>query len=804
MRDRIGQRFPRSFSLWSQTPYILKKAACLFLSLTLVAGCLKFNSPVQAGTALAITPSGNAVAWRAGTTVTYHVDQGPLGTLSNAQAVALVDELFGLWQGVSSANLSTQRAGSLPVDVTASNFTSYRTNNNSDSSHPIIFDTDGTITDAVFGAGASDFTAGFSGPGWVVGGLTDGEIVDASAVLNAKFLTSGYGSLTEFKSVILHEIGHFLGVGHSQVNLGTAFDREVLFNNNHTLPIMFPISLGDRPVELTWDDKAQLTRLYPGASAGSLGKITGRVLLADGSAPFQGANVIARRVDDPLNVAVSSVSGFLYRGTGVNASRGTLNTAHQGYFEISGLPAGNYTVEVEPIHSGFISGSAVGPLDPPVDLPGPAEYYSGASESNSDTSGSASIVTVGTGQTVDNINFILNNSALPGMSESEPNSSIASANGISLPVLISGNVSSGDSGVSDATTGESVKDFYSFTADTNDWVTIDLNWGGSANLTLYLYNSSNQRVAISMPCLYSSGCPSRRQIGPMKIPASGTYTIGIGANSGSTAYTLQVTGQQNYNGAAATVNGASFLKGGAMAPDTIASVFGVNLASGITHATAGQALPTSLGGVSVEVNSVAAQLFFVSPSQINYLIPAGTAVGTRSVVVKNSAGEVARGSIEVAPTSPAFFTASQNGSGVPAGYITRVAAGTFQQTNEQIASYSNGTVTPITIDRRGDEIYLILFGTGLRYAPNTNGANDIALGGGGTIANVAESVEVTIGGKRARVDFAGAQGGFYGLDQLNVQIPADAIASPTASLIIKVRDANGNLITANQMTIALQ
>jgi uncharacterized protein (TIGR03437 family) len=290
----------------------------------------------------------------------------------------------------------------------------------------------------------------------------------------------------------------------------------------------------------------------------------------------------------------------------------------------------------------------------------------------------------------------------------------------------------------------------------------------------------------------------------MKMPAAGTYTIGVGANSGSTVYTLQVTGQQNHNGSSNTVNGASFLKGGALARDTIASIFGVNLASNTVLATAGQPLPTELGGVRVEVDGVQTQLFFVSPGQINYMIPSGIAVGTKSVVVKNAAGEVARGTIDVAPISPAFFTASQNGSGVPAGYITRVAAGTLQQTNEQIATVNGNTVTPITIQRRGDEVFLILFGTGIRYAPNTNTANDIALAGGGTLANVAESVEVTIGGKVARVDYAGAQGGYYGLDQVNVLIPADAVASPTASVIIKVRDAGGNLVTANQMTIALQ
>lgn len=609
--------------------------------------------------------------------------------------------------------------------------------------------------------------------------------------------------MIEFKATILHELGHFLGLGHSQVNLGTAFDREILFNNNHTLPIMFPLSLGARPVELTWDDKAQLTRMYPGVS--NTGTIKGRVYLADGSTPFQGANIIARRVDDPLVVAVSSISGFLFRGTGPNANRGTLDPAYQGYFEISGLPAGNYTVEVEPIHPGFVSSASVGPLDPPVDLPGPAEYYSGEAESNSDAATSAKLIAVGSRQIVENINFILNNSPLPMTTESEPNNSVATANNISFPVVISGNVNSSDAGVNDPTTGESVKDFYSFTAEANDWVTIDLNYSApNTDLTLYLYNSSNQRVAISVPCSYGSRCVSSRQIGPMKMPAAGQYTIGVGANSGSSSYTLQVTTQRNSNGNATTVNGASFLVGGAMAPETIASVFGVNLASSTVLATPGQALPTSLGGVQVEVEGVTAQIFFVSSEQINYLIPAQTAVGTKSVVVRNSVGEVARGNINVAATSPAFFTATQNGSGVPTGYVTRVAAGTSQITNEPIYSSTSGVVTPITIQRRNDQLFLILFGTGLRYAPNTNTANDIPLPGGGTLLNVAESLEVTIGGKVARVDFAGGQSQYYGLDQVNVLIPADAVASPTTPVIIKVRDANGNLITANQMAIALQ
>jgi uncharacterized protein (TIGR03437 family) len=782
---------------YSGQMYCLRFVLCVVL----LTGALQ----LEAGTPQAVTPSGKEVAWRAGAPITYHVDQGPLGSLSNAQAVALVDELFALWQNVPTASLTIQRAGTLPVDVTAANFSSYRQNNNSDPYHPIIFDTDGTITDAVLGAGASNFIAGFGGPGWTVGGPTDGEITDASAILNAKYFTSGYGSLTEFKAAMLHEFGHFLGLGHSQVNLGTAFDREALFNNNYTLPIMFPLFLGERPIELTWDDRAQLTRLYPGGAASTTGTIKGRVYLADGATPWQGANVIARRVDNPLVVAVSSVSGFLYRGSGSNANRGTSDPAYQGYYEITGLPPGNYTVEVEPIHPGFVSGTSVGPLDPPVDLPGPAEYYSGSEESNNDSATSAKLIAVNSGQIITDINIILNNTALPTATEIEANDSIAAANNISIPVVISGNARASDAGTSDAITNESIKDFFTFSAETNDWVTIDLNYGApTTDLTLYLYNSSQQRIALSVPCTYGSACVSSRQIGPMKIPAAGQYTIGVGANSGATAYTLQVTAQRNLNGNVTTVNGASYLPGGVLAPETIASAFGVNFVGSTLSAMVGQALPTNLGGVQVEVDGVLAQLFFVSPQQINYLVPASTASGTRSVVVRNATGEVARGIINVAAISPAFFTATQNGVGVPAGYVTRVAAGTGQITNETIYTTTNGVVAPVTIQRRNDSVFLILFGTGVRNAPNLNPANDIALPGGGILRNVAESLEVTIGGRPARVDFAGQQSEYYGVDQVNILIPADAVASPNTPVIIKVRDANGNLVTANQMTIALQ
>ncbi|MFN7927802.1 MAG: hypothetical protein U0Y68_07625 [Blastocatellia bacterium] len=115
----------------------------------------------------------------------------------------------------------------------------------------------------------------------------------------------------------------------------------------------------------------------------------------------------------------------------------------------------------------------------------------------------------------------------------------------------------------------------------------------------------------------------------MKIPASAFHTIGVGANSGSgQLYAASFWAAKLFGECSGNREWRELLAGGAMAPDTIASVFGVNLASA-TVGICRSAGAGSLGGVGVEVSSVAAQLT-VSPSQINYLIPAATAVGARA------------------------------------------------------------------------------------------------------------------------------------------------------------------------------
>ncbi|MFM8396025.1 MAG: hypothetical protein ACKOB4_19065, partial [Acidobacteriota bacterium] len=78
-----------------------------------------------------------------------------------------------------------------------------------------------------------------------------------------------------------------------------------------------------------------------------------------------------------------------------------------------------------------------------------------------------------------------------------------------------------------------------------------------------------------------------------------------------------------------------------------------------------------------------------------------------------------------------------------------------------------------------DQLYLVLFGTGLRHLAQPG---DLAL---------------RIGGTPAEVAFAGAQGGFLGLDQINVLIPRSLIGRGEATVIFSVAGRSSTPVTIN-------
>jgi len=180
----------------------------------------------------------------------------------------------------------------------------------------------------------------------------------------------------QFDEAITHEMGHFSGLAHSQINFDLFQSGSANCNTDELagLPLMFPIAFCQSrksvglPI-LAPDDVAWISKLYPNSSfASSYGTISGFIFFADGITHLQGLNVIARRVDDPAtpvdeskSIAFSAVSGFEFTGnpgqpiTGDNtagSSFGSRNPALIGYYEIPVSP-GTYTVQTENVGPTF-------------------------------------------------------------------------------------------------------------------------------------------------------------------------------------------------------------------------------------------------------------------------------------------------------------------------------------------------------------------------------------------------------------------------------------------------------------------
>jgi uncharacterized protein (TIGR03437 family) len=239
-----------------------------------------------------------------------------------------------------------------------------------------------------------------------------------------------------------------------------------------------------------------------------------------------------------------------------------------------------------------------------------------------------------------------------------------------------------------------------------------------------------------------------------------TFTAGAGASLARWA-DLSSTG-------VTSVPAASF-ESVPVTPESIVAAFGVQLATQTATATdadpntPGVQLPTQLGGTTVKVKDSAgvereAGLFFVSPNQVNYLMPDATRTGTADVVIKSGDGVTSSGTVQVAQVSPAIFTGNANGQGVPAANLLRVKSNgqqSYESLSQLNAAGDRFITKPIDLGPDGERVFLILYLSGVRRA-------------------AAGSIRVLIGGNEVAPVFSGATPGFVGLDQINVEIPRDA------------------------------
>ncbi|HWN98502.1 MAG TPA: PPC domain-containing protein, partial [Blastocatellia bacterium] len=534
--------------------------------------------------------------------VLYRVDSGPLGTLTNAQATALVDRIFNLYTDIPTADIQFVNAGPIldpatgnPIDITATNAGKVLSSRHPAFQNPIIFDSDGSIT----GVGGVLGFFGFLQIDDATNSLQEGFVVLNGAVLEA----SQALSVTSFLGVFTHEFGHFAGpLDHSQINgnialndpssivppgfnSAQAFDlyapfTETLFPFLFSAPrqsqlhSQFPDS-GFFVATLDMDTQNALSNLYPTPDyLASRGSIEGRVLLkfGDSEIPISGINVVARRIDQGVYPPPLGTVAFLtppaIDGDGIpesppaQASTDSLATVSsavtgldfgQGAYRIQGLPPGQYLAEIQQINPDAVGGSGIGPLASQFLLPVKEEFFNGPDNS----SNSASVfvpVTVSPGQLTSGIDFVINgiSTATPVLvSEIEPNEKDAQA--LTTPVEVSGEASTTDAALLKMNLPggliDPIEDLYKITVDQSRIVFIILEpTSGSGDLDLYLFNSAvtkKEKSSLNDPNLlsFSAGATASETIAfPLNHP--GTYIIGVSAFSGSLNYRLRIFASQ--------------------------------------------------------------------------------------------------------------------------------------------------------------------------------------------------------------------------------------------------------------------
>jgi len=198
-------------------------------------------------------------------------------------------------------------------------------------------------------------------------------------------------------------------------------------------------------------------------------------------------------------------------------------------------------------------------------------------------------------------------------------------------------------------------------------------------------------------------------------------------------------------------------------------LFGSSLAA-VTESAEHLAPQTSLGGISLRVldSSGAARLaplFYVSPSQINFEVPAGTATGDVTLEIVNTPAQHSRAAAQVNRIAPALFAYEDN---TALAYALRIEP----DGQSTILSVRN------TIVLDGRPVYLVLYATGIRNRSS--------------LANV----QCTIGGVSLHVEYAGPNGsGMPGLDQVNLRLTPGLKGLGVTNLVLTVDGIPSNIVS---------
>jgi uncharacterized protein (TIGR03437 family) len=225
--------------------------------------------------------------------------------------------------------------------------------------------------------------------------------------------------------------------------------------------------------------------------------------------------------------------------------------------------------------------------------------------------------------------------------------------------------------------------------------------------------------------------------------ASGTYTgyVVVGANPSARVITVDLV--VNAVKVTRITDAASYTEK-PVAPGALFTLFGMNLAGATVTITDQHGLPQS------------AVVQYASAEQVTFVAPAPLVAGPATLTITNAAGRKTSTVIQIADIAPSLFSADMTGAGTAAAFVTTVARdGSASESYVADCTAPTGQCSPSPVDVSDPEatVYLSLFGTGIR------GRSDLG------------HVVVTAGDLSLEVVYAGAQGEYPGLDQVNVRLP---------------------------------
>jgi uncharacterized protein (TIGR03437 family) len=293
----------------------------------------------------------------------------------------------------------------------------------------------------------------------------------------------------------------------------------------------------------------------------------------------------------------------------------------------------------------------------------------------------------------------------------------------------------------------------------------------ASDLTQELWNSDMQPGRDVLGAFAKFAVPLIAN-GRVYVPTFSNQLViyGLLGNSSQQSATTEIT---------AVLNGASLIQT-SVSRGEVLSIFGTNLgpAGGATmQLDASGHVTKQLAGTQVLFDGIPAPLLYVSPEQVNTVVPFEVVGPVTQVVLQYNAQQSSAVATPVAAASPALFSLSGAGNGQAA------------------IVNADGTInSPNSPSLAGSVVSLFATGLGLDI-PDTDD---------GTIAQVAVSVpaavSVSIGGQPANVRYVGAAPGLVaGVFQINVVVPATVPAGTAIAVSIQVND----VASENGITIAV-